>query len=93
MTPSELKALYERNEQGAAHFFERSTMKFFGDTMKNYRVRKIRVEGKWGEFKHESFEAWELYRIRPVKHGLDSSRYFTLEGKQLHGVKPLRGQQ
>ncbi len=89
MTPSELKALYERNEEGAALYFTRDTMKFFGDTMKNYGVRKIQVAEKWDESKPEPFEAWELYRIKPVKHGLKSSSYFALDGKLLIGVKPL----
>ncbi len=88
MKPSELKALYERNEEGAALFFTHDTMRFFGDTMKNYGVRKIRVAEKWTESKPEPFEAWELYRKKPVKHGLKSSAYFSLDGKQLNSVKP-----
>lgn len=94
MTSSELKALYERNEEGGAHFFERSAMKFFGDTMANYGVRKVRVISKYDFSKiSEPFEAWELYRIQPVIHGLNSSAYFSLDGKQLNGVKPLGDQQ
>ncbi len=91
MTPSELKALYERNEEGAALFFTRDTMRFFGDTMKNYGVRKVRVVEKWKPFIDypEPFEAWELHRIKPVKHGQKSSAYFSLDGKLLNGVKPL----
>jgi len=60
MTPAELKRLtYGTNP----YFFSRSTMKFFGDTMKNYGVRS-------------TGDNWELYRKRPVKHGLNSSAYF-----------------
>ena len=69
MTPSELKANYlEHNPDG--HFFDRSTMKFFGDTMKNYGVRKIESNG---------VQYWELYRKRPVKHGVIKSVYFTVD--------------
>ena len=77
MTPAELKYLTEDTEP---HFFTHKTMRFFGDTMRNYGVRSA------GDY-------WELYRKRPVKHGLDSSAYFdketfnrvftTTEGKRL----------
>ena len=61
MTSSELKYNVEKTD---SYFFTRKTMKFFGDTMRNYGVR--------------SYDAntWELYRKRPVKHGLCSSAYF-----------------
>ena len=61
MTPSELK----QNVEAAGHepyFFVYKTMKFFGDSMKNYGVRSAR-------------DCWELWRKRPV-HGLTSSAYF-----------------
>jgi len=60
MTPSELK---HHVEQTGSHHFDRKTMKFFGDTMRNYGVR-------------DAGQYWELYRKRPVKHGLSSSMYF-----------------
>lgn len=62
MTPSELK--YEVEKAGhESEFFTRKTMKFFGDTMKNYGVR-------------DAGDCWELHRKHPVKHGLNSSTYF-----------------
>jgi hypothetical protein len=61
MTPSELKARVEQGQD--RYFFTRDTMKFFGDTMRNYSVRDLG-------------NVWELYRKRPVKHGLQSSAYF-----------------
>lgn len=67
-TASQLRAAVE----AAGHepyFFTRETMRFFGDTMRNYGVR-------------DAGTAWELYRRRAVKHGLRSSAYFdkiTLE--------------
>jgi len=69
MTPSELKAHVEQGTE--SHFFTRATMKFFGDNMKNYGVRSATIETDSGPV-----ECWELYRRRPVKHGLQSSAYF-----------------
>ena len=66
MTPSELKANILALDPDS-HFFDRKTMKFFGDTMRNYRVRKTEIEG---------VDVWELYRKKPVKHGLKSSAFF-----------------
>jgi hypothetical protein len=67
MTPSELKM----NVESAGHesfFFTRDTMKFFGDTMRNYGVRAAVVNDR---------PVWELYRKRPVKHGMSDSAYFS----------------
>lgn len=71
MTPSGLKYLIEQsgNER---YFFTRNTMRFFGDTMRNYGVRSAVVE----TLDSKSVDVWELYRRRPVKHGLQSSAYF-----------------
>jgi len=62
ITVSELK--YQVSETGS-HYFERSSMKFFGDTMKNYGIRK-----------HNDLTAYELTRKQPVKHGLSNSQFF-----------------
>ena len=78
MTASELKYLYEQNDSG--YFFTRKTMKFFGDTMRNYGVRAC-IVAMWDG---TTQNALELYRRRAVKHGLNSSHYFTEQGKQLH---------
>jgi len=64
MTPSELK--YETRKT-SPYFFTRKTMKFFGDSMKNYGVRKVEIDGK---------KLWELWRKKPVKCGLQNSHYF-----------------
>ena len=65
MTPSELK--YNVETRGTeTFFFTRKTMKFFGDTMRNYGVR-------------DAGHCWELYRKHPVAHGLNSSAYFNKE--------------
>lgn len=65
MTPSRLKYnIIGANSE--THFFDRATMKFFGDTMGNFGVRS-------------AGENWELYRKRPVKHGNKGSFYFNKE--------------
>ena len=72
MKPTELKARIE-NAGHDPHFFSRKTMKFFGDTMRNYRVRgPVTVETPSGELR----QCWELYRKRPIKHGLRRAAYF-----------------
>jgi hypothetical protein len=72
MTPSELKYLVE-NSGRAPYFFDRKSMGFFGDTMRNYGVCSATVETHDGE----RVEVWELYRRRPVKFGLKDSAYFN----------------
>jgi hypothetical protein len=69
MTKTELK---EKVEATGSHFFERDSMKFFGDTMKNYGVRSAEIE----TYTQGKVEAWELYRIHPVKMGNQKSAYF-----------------
>lgn len=74
MTPSELK----RQVEAAGHeryFFTRDTMKFFGDTMRNYGVTETVIINSTGNL----VDCWELYRKRPVKHGMIDSAYFCKE--------------
>ncbi len=64
-----------------SHFFTRRTMRFFGDTMRNYGVRSATIRTNYndaGEFVEGGLdiEVWELFRRRPVKHGLQSSAFF-----------------
>lgn len=71
-TASDLK--YHVEQAGhESHFFARSTMKFFGDTMRNYGVRKTTIIRSYN---NEKTEVFELYRRRSVKHGLRDSAYF-----------------
>jgi hypothetical protein len=67
MTASELKRLYERNNPDG-NYFDRATMRFFGDTMRNFYV----VDG--GLVKTYSAKrrvaVWVLCRRRPVNGGL-----------------------
>jgi len=63
MTSSELKYKYEANNPHG-FFFTRETMRFFGDTMRNY-----------GVVTHK--DSYELHRKTPVKHGNNNSAFFT----------------
>ena len=80
MTPSQLK--YEVEAAGhERHFFDRKTMKFFGDTMKNYGVRERLIQCDYDQAGNyveggTTIKVWELYRKRAVKHGLKASAYF-----------------
>jgi hypothetical protein len=74
-TASDLKYAVEQ-AGNCEHFFTRDSMKFFGDTMKNYGIRQPRpVKNSLGE----TFQAYELTRRHPVKHGLQASAYFDAE--------------
>ena len=78
MTPSELKYHVEKTGE---YFFSRSSMKFFGDSMKNYGVRSATIICNYDEkdqYHAEGIitEVWELYRKQPVKKGLKGSVYF-----------------
>jgi len=81
MTPAELKAQVEQGPD--RFFFTRDTMRFFGDTMRNYGVRDGgEIPYHWddeGENYSETprtIEVWELYRRHPVRHGQTVSAYF-----------------
>ncbi len=69
MTPSELKHHVANGSDSL--FFSRDSMKFAGDTMRNYGVRAATINTI-----HGTAEVWELYRKHPVKHGLHASAYF-----------------
>ena len=66
MTPSELKANILAHDPDS-RFFDRKTMQFFGDTMRNYGVRKAEIGG---------VPVLELYRKKPDKHNLQESAFF-----------------
>ena len=78
MTSSELKALYQAAKPDG-HFFDRETMKFFGDTMANYGVIR---------FEHDGVPYATLHRKRPVKHGHQASAYFDLRNMNDSTIHP-----
>lgn len=63
-TASDLKYWHELLNPDSK-FFERKTMRFFGDSMANYGIKT-----------HTNYI--ELYRRKPVKGGLQSSAYFDI---------------
>jgi hypothetical protein len=69
MTVSRLKRLYQNNNPKGC-YFDRQTMRFFGDSISNY---KIKDGGKIKMFNGKIFElvdVWELHRKKPVNGGL-----------------------
>jgi hypothetical protein len=69
MTASKLKYLYEKNNPDG-HFFDRATMRFFGDTMRNFGVAD---GGKMKTLTDDGIvevEVWDLYRKKPVNGGM-----------------------
>ena len=74
MTVAELK---EKVDALGSLFFSRSNMRFSGDTLGNYGVRPKPVE--LACHAGDSELVWELYRRRPVKHGLQGSAFFSTE--------------
>jgi hypothetical protein len=53
-----------------SHFFNSKTMRFFGDTLANFRVKKL------------CFNTFEISRKKPVKYGLNSKYEFNaISGK------------
>jgi hypothetical protein len=80
MSPSELKYHVETANPDCC-FFHRGTMRFFGDTMRNYGVRSVLVSSNFdenGNYHEDGVdrEAWELYRKKPVKRGNKGSAFF-----------------
>ena len=76
MTVSQLKSKVEQAGK-SPHFFTRSTMQFFGDTMRsNYGVcGPYPIKDTLGAV----HEVYELYRRKPVKHGLHDSAWFDAQ--------------
>lgn len=74
MNASTLKHLYQTHNPDG-HYFERSTMRFFGDTMSNYAVssQTVKVRTHSGEI----VECYVLRRKHPVKHGLKDPTFFS----------------
>ena len=62
-----------------SHFFDRSSMKFFGDTMANYGLRVTTINEHIGAGFNQQKTVYELYRRKPVKHGLKDSAYFDMD--------------
>ena len=74
MTASDLKFHYEQAQGG--HFFDRGSMKFFGDTMANFGVR-AQTEFVKTYSEEEPIECYVLYRRKKTSKGLYKSAYFA----------------
>lgn len=73
MTPSELKYNVEASGK-SPYYFTRKTMRFWGDTMRNYGVRgPYQLVNNSGEI----VLVMELYRKNPVKNGIIDSAFFN----------------
>lgn len=80
MNASELKFQVEQADPSTL-FFSRSSMKFGGDTMRNYGVRSATVTDSMGTV----YEVWELYRKHKTPKGFTSSAYFAKDTfKRVH---------
>lgn len=75
MTPSELKYNVEQSGH-EPYFFGRKTMKFLGDSMRNYGVRRTYINTNMQE---PNVEVYELYRKRKTAEGLTDSAYFRAD--------------
>lgn len=86
-TASDLKFHVEQSGR-CPHFFDRDSMKFFGDRMANYGVRKpAPLICGYGETLR-TVQAIELFRRRPVNHGLQESAYFdAVTFERVHPAK------
>ena len=73
-TASQLKAVVEAAPDGSL-YFTRDAMKSAGDTMRNYGVR------------HLDGGIVELYRRRPVRHGLQTSYYWKASACGTYAVR------
>lgn len=76
MNATELKKQYNKLQGG--YFFNPKTMKYFGDTMGNYKV----INPKDSDY-------YQLSRKNAVKNGLQSSCYFHKETLKHYAVLPL----
>lgn len=64
-------------------FFTRRNMRFAGDTMRNFGVRKpVEIETQAGQ----KIMAYELFRRKPTKYGLQNSFWFC--AKTFNRVHP-----
>lgn len=79
ISASDLKNLVEST---GSNYFNKDSMKFFGDTMSNYGVRVVVVD-KVGWTTLDM--VYELYRKKPVKRGLKDSVFFDKDGKKIGG--------
>ena len=83
-TPADLK-FHHQSHHPESHFFDSKTMRFFGDSMSNYRVSGPVMVDTWSR---GHVECWALERKRAVKNGLKTAAYFsTADFEQIQSKK------
>lgn len=82
-TSSQLKSLH-LEAQPDSKYFDRDTMKFFGDTMSNLKVSKVWALTGDGV----RIQAYELRRERDTHKGAPAGHmaYFDMTGKRRHDI-------
>lgn len=69
--------VYVKEANSDSHFFDDDAMRHFGDSMRNYGVRKVNAfVYNCKEIELRETPAYELYRRHTVKHGNQKSAYF-----------------
>lgn len=88
MSPADLKYEHESRHPNS-HFFDRKTMQFFGDTMRNYGISKTvlqTADAATGLI--VPVAVWELFRRKPVKAGVQSSAFFARDDfRRVHPIQ------
>jgi len=86
-TAADLKAAYKVINGG--HFFDRSSMRFFGDSMSNYYVPVSRGRARAVEIETNSgfVKCYALERKKPVRHGRQDTAYFNIETLEVERAK------
>lgn len=72
----DLPTLIAKVTEAEPFFFDKKTMRFFGDTRSNYGVRgPLEFKSNIGE----EVIVYELFRRKAVKHGLKNSAFFRAD--------------
>lgn len=69
LTMSEIR---ERVIASGSHFFDRKTMRFFGETMRNYGAGEVLPDGCQVFRKSGSRAGYKAYKFNPVTAGVSS---------------------
>lgn len=93
MNVSKLKALYEAHQASIgkpANYFDRGTMRFFGDTMRNFKVEKVTA---WNWYDECEVEGYQLVRKTTTWKGAPCGdlAFFGLNGEVIPCVVRNKG--
>jgi hypothetical protein len=93
-TPSNVRMFYESREAQTRYFFSRETMRFFGDTMRSFGVKRlgetvylyrkpsasVNVFGRWTQAA-ENNNFLGIWRLDPETYDLDGVRDHAIQTK------------